>query len=682
MKNTEKYTNFTDVKILDSSLPTLDDKLEAALVAYANDVITKSKAARENCNGYNLIKKMELVEKADRLDHHESIKKKPAYRSKIYLGWIKQAHISTVAFLISMMLSGEWFAIMGQTPEDRKNAEYMSKVVRYLFETNYNFRKVLIQALYQCVKRGMTCIKGFWQIIHSYVHEYEEVFEDVLNPITNEMQKVSKGFKQVKKRVTEYNDVEIEYVDINDFHFWPVTGNFKRSTKIQTSQVKFSDLERQKNRYENLDKLEETLTADKNNLQEADIELRECWIKSAHINGQEVNNVIATIAAGKHVIELKAMPYDYGFDSFMYTVFEPIEGSLLGKGLCFDATDLQDAANLFINMIADSCKIGTYPQTIFPKEEDPSNFVSRPGGLIPWPKEMFEKGIFPRAMELNLQGIPLTFETVSKLKQEFEAATVSELLKGIRPEKDETATRDMLVQNGSENKLTISAENFNEEVLKQLVQMILALYRQRSVLERQIMQSKPEEKPETLLKIARISLDHTKEVKMPVVDPETKLPKQMPVSDPQTGLAVIDPQTQLPRMETVMETKEINKTDEELLEELGDLVPLERIDISISGYKTNSKKAKKLQNMNFAMEGLSKFADDNTKKRIRQDNFAKDLFMCLDMDADTMFFTEDESLKDQQKKIDDVIFLEAYKAMEIAKHPELTPQQPQPGGAK
>ena len=678
-KNTEKYTNFTDVKILDSSLPEFTTELESALVSYVDDIIQQSSNDRKNCNGYDLTKKMELVEKADRLEHHDSIRKKPAYRSKIYLGWIKQAHLSTVAFLVAMMLSGEWFGITGQTPEDRKNAEYMSKVIKYLFETNYNFRKVILQALYQLVKRGMTCIKGFWQVIYSYVHDYEEVFEEKYNPLAGQNEKVSKGFKQVKKRVTEYNDVEIEYVDINDFHFWPTKGNFKRSSKVDCSKVKYSDLLRQKDKYMNLDSLETSLSG-KNNIKETDIDLRECWINSAFINEQEINNVIVVIANGKHVIELKPQPYDYGFDPFMFSVFEPIEGSLLGKGLCFDATDLQDAANLFINMIADACKISTYPQTIIPKNEDPANFVSRPGGLIPWPETLWEKGYFPRALELNLQGIPLTFETVQSIKQEFEAATVSEMLKGVRPDKDETATRDMLVQRGSENKLTIAAENFNEEILKQLLQMIYALYRQRTLLEKTLVEAKKEEKPETLLKIAKLSLDHIKEESFPVIDPTTGVAKQKPIIDPKTGLERVNPVSGQPLMEVVTEVKEVYKSDEELLSELGELVPLEKIDISIVGYKTNSKKAEKMRNISILLENIAKFASQKTQKRINQEDIVAELFLDLDLDADATFYTDEEYLRNEQKEIEDLLFLEAFKAREFQKYPELLPPPQNNGG--
>lgn len=674
MENLEqKFNHFTDIKILDSSLPTqeeLNKGLEAEVVKYIDDAILKCKQAKQNCNGYDLTKKIELVEKADRLEHHDSIRKKPAYRSKIYLGWIKQAHISTTAYLIAMMLSGEWFNLMGKTPEDKKNAEYMSKVIKYLFETNYNFRKVLVQGLYQCVKKGATCIKGFWQIIYSYVYNYEEVFEDKFNPATGQIEKVSQGFKQKKERITQYNDVELEYVDINDFYIWPVSGNFKRVTKIQCTKTKFSELKRQESKYINLDKLEQEL-GNKNTIEESDIELRECWIHSAYINNREINNVIFTIANAKHVIEVKPFPYDYGIDSFLYTVFEPIEGSLFGKGLCFDATDLQDAANLFINMIADACKIGTYPQTIVPTDTDPTHFASRPGGLIPWPKELFDKGIFPQTLRIDLNNIPLTFETVLHIKKEFEAATVSELLKGIRPQKDETATRDVLVQQGSENKLTIAADNFNEEILKPLLQLIYALYRQRVRLEKTILQSKSEEKPEILLRIAKICLDHTKKQLLPVMDEETDQPKQEPEVDPNTGLQIIDPATNQPIMKTIYEEQDIEKSDEEMLEELGDLVPLERIDISINGYKTNSQKQRRLQNYLTLFEGISSFANQKTIKKIKQDNIVKDLMLTLDLDSDDCVLSDDEYIENEMKEIEETIYLEAYKAIQVAKHPAL-----------
>jgi len=656
----QNYDNFIDIQIQgESGLPQMDDTLERGIIKLAQDVQNKHAEALKDCNGLNLSEKMEEVERADRLEHCAAIKNKPKYRSKIFLGWTNQAHLSTVVFMYAMMMSGQWKSLTGNTPEDKKNAEYMSKVINYKFDTDYHFRKVLIQTLVQFVKRGMTCCKGFWQVIKSYVYNYDPI-EDAAGNIT--------GFQAKKGIVNRFNDVQLEYVDIKKFSFYPIDGRFSDAIKVQEcKEKKYTELKHNYEQFPNryvpgsIDKLQQGNSGTKNNLEEKGIKITEVWIPLAYIEGKELANVVCVIANNKTVIEYKPYPYDYGIEPYMYSVFETIEGSLFGKGLCFSSTTIQSAANTYINLIFDILKVAANPMSIVPQSMADVPIVSRPAGKIPWPDELLKLGLGPKPFMQDASKIPALMQSLQLLKSEFEASTVPDFIRGVRPQKDETATRDVLVQQGGENKLNNAADNFNEEILKMLIQLIYILYKQRSEID-----------PEVKIKMAKICLDHTKMVTMPKFDDLTMEPE-------------INPETGMP----VMEEVQVEKSDEELLDEFGKILPLERVDVKVSGYNTNIKKQQKLQNYKVFMDMLKNFADEGDLRHINHKNIIDEIMLMLDIDPADAWYSEDEAVNNAMKNIVESLQLEVFKVItqqKIMMENGIPPQVPpnnntQPEGA-
>lgn len=610
MQEQQDYNNFSDIKIIDQdALPELNDALDSALVSYVNDIVSKSDQARRDCNGVDLVELYKKIDKAFNLQHQDAIKKKPKYRSKVYLPWIKEAIISVVAYFAAMLLSGNWYSLLGNTPEDKKNAEKMTKVINYLFQSNYEFRKVIIQVLLQFTKRGMTCCKGFWQLIETYMYDYEETQD----PATGEP-----AFIRKKNKKTLYNDVKLEYRDIENFHFYPVNKPLSEVTQVDITSIKYSDLiANYNNRWipEQLAKITDNKST--GSTDETPIELREAWISECYIDYGEgkkkINNIIVTIA-DNHIIEYKPNPYDYGVRPFMWSVFEPIEGTNLGKGVCHDAHDIQQSANLLFNALLDDVKTKVYGMWKAKKGTNIEMLQNRPGGVILVDENDFQQGSDPRPVEQPTTHNSLTLDTIMSLKKEFESASVPEFIKGSRPEKDETATRDVLVQQGSENKLTVAADNFNEEILKPLLILIYTLYRQRSQIDQ-----------ETRLKIAKLCVDHTKEVELI------------------TG-----------------GTTQIEKTPEEILAEFGEILPLDRVDVAIDGYKTNIKKREFIQNMQIVIQELGN-ADEYIQGKFDQESALKKMLLALDIDADELIFTDSEALKYQIKKMETLMSLESTK---------------------
>ncbi len=625
MTDTKTLEDFQDLKILSDSLPELTNKFKEDLKDYVIDIWTQSIQARQNCNGYNLSEKIKEVEKADNLEHQPFIKNLPKWQSRVYLGWVKQAHISTTAYLIANILSGDFFALTGRTEEDKENADKMTKVIKYLFDTDFNFRKTLYQAISQFVKKGNTVIRGFWQVIQTYLSDYEEVYEEAINESTGETIQLFSGYKRVKKETNIYDDVAIEYVDFDDFQFYPITGDYKLATKVHRTQKTYAELMQLKDRYINLDEIEYYQNSYKDNdINTKKIELKTAHIVNAYIDDIQISNAIVTIADDKYVIEYRPMPIDYGLNQFLFAPFEAIEGTNLGKGLCFDALPLQYMANLFINMLLDAQKIGTFSSLIIPDDEDDKKFVARPNAIIKYSRQNFEKGMLPQPLHIDLSNLPFNFESIQTLKGEFEAMTVPEFIKGVRPERQETATRDTLVAQGGENRLGIAAENFNELLLKPLIQLVYTLYRQRAQLDDTVR-----------LKIARIACPCTKTVQLPVID-ET---------GHETG-------------ET--EEIEVNKSDKELLEDLSEIIPMDRVDVAIDGFKTNINKQKMLQNIQVLCQMLP-MASDDIKEKINQEGILDTALLTLDLDNDDFIFSDEEAKENTMKNIQQAAELEIFK---------------------
>jgi len=625
--------NFEDIKILNSSLPKLDNRFERLLKDYIINVYMRSVDARKNCNGVNLIEKIRDVERADRLEHKSFIQNLEKWRSKVYLGWVRQAHIATSAYLMANLLQGDFFAIQGRTTEDRENADKMSRVIKYLFDTNYNFKKVLYQAIIQFVKKGNTVVKGFWQVIETYLHDYEEQFEEVVNPLTGEAEMVSVGFKQVRKDVKTYNDCQLEYVDFEDFQFYPVTGDFKFATKIHRKLMTYDEILKSGNKYINVEKLEKfRKTSNEDDTHEIKIDIKETYITNAFIGEEQISNAIVTLANDEVIIGYKPMPIDYGFSPFLFAPFDTIEGTNLGKGLCFDALPLQYMANFIVNVLIDAQKIGTFSQTCIPDDEDPNKYMIRPASVILYPKKLFEQNVFPKQLRQDLTNLPFTFQSLQVIKNEFEAATIPEFIKGVRPQKDETATRDTLVQQGSETRLGLAAENFNELLLKPLIQLIYTLYRQRAMLD-----------TETRLKIARISIPATVEENIPQFD--------------EFGNPVVD-ETGKPMTEVI----EREKTEEELLSELSDIIPMDKIDVVIDGYKTNISRQRNIQNLREVLTQLVPMASDDIKARINQEGIINDILAGLNIDNKDFLLSEEEAKEKMQKNIETSAMFELLKA--------------------
>ncbi|MEA3272432.1 MAG: hypothetical protein U9P90_02085 [Patescibacteria group bacterium] len=656
----KQFEHFTDLKILNTQLPKLDDELENAIVKFINNCVANSQNLRANCKGHNITDKCEKIDKADRLEHEDYIKNKPVYRSKVFLPWINQAHLSIVAYMAAMIFTGNFFQFIGRTPEDDEHAERITNIISYLFETDYNFRKVLVHALYQCAKRGNTCIKGFWEKIISYEYKYREQLQQSIDPVTGQITSYT-ALEQIKEEIVKYNDIRIEFIDIDDFHFYPChAGAFKNATHVHREEKSFSELNNRKDIfgkkfYINLEKL--NIDKEQDDIEQTPIEIKTAFIPEIYHKGKKLNNIMVVTAQNEHIIRFQPYPYDYGLSPYMWTTLNNIEGYDLGLGLCFNAIGLQNSGNLLFNLLIDAMKQGVNPMMLIPNEESLPNelFTSRPGGIIPYPTDLLRQNVKPEPYSLDLTKIPLTFETVFLIKKEFENETIPEMVKGIRPQKDETATRDILVQQGGENKLTIPADNYNEELLKSLLIFCYVLYRQRSEVD-----------PDVKIKLAKICIDHTKKVEQIF---------HLPVTDPITGEFLTD-DFGSPITEPQIQEIDIEKTEEEILQEFGNLPSFEKIDISVKGYRSNIKKQQMIRNLQVLFSELRNFASDELKLKIDDEQILQNLFSYLDFDTDNLLLSDDEAMQKQIKQIENVISLEVFKQMKMQES-GLIPQIPQ-----
>jgi len=607
-----------DKQVLNSGLPVITDNIKDELVKYVATCWDKSIEARKSCNKKDLTEKIARVLRADRCEHPEHIKKKPKDRTKVYLPWVRKAHLVCAAYLRKMLLSGSWKQLEGKTEEDQKSADYLTKKIDYLFEKNPNFQKALYDMFSQFTKKGMTVGKVYWKTITTYQWKYsiDELGQQLQNKVP----------------VNLYNDIALDYVDIDDFQAYPTWGDFREATKIHRTKKKYIDLLANKQNYlpGSLERLESKYNQYDNSMQQSDIEVKECWIHKAVVSGQAIDNCIITIADDV-LLSIVANPYDYGICPFLWSGFNYEDGSMLATGLCYEAIDLQELGNLTQNMIVDGGKKVVYPVMFTPASLRVDGYTTTPGGFWPVPDQLFEKNMLPRPVEYNLSGLTLTYETLAQIKAQFDAMTVPDILKGIRPERDETATRDMLVSESAQDNMNLPASNINNDILKPLIQFIYVITRQHIQTDM-----------DARLQLAQLVLESTEKIQQPKLD--------------QFGEYVLNDQGQ-----PITEEIEVLKEDDALLAELGDLIPLERINITINGYETNYKKLEKLKNIQ-TMEGMvANFASPEISEILNQESLLRDVLQLLELNVESLLKTKEEVFKAKVDQLQEDLRFELIK---------------------
>lgn len=411
----------------------------------------------------------------------KALYRKQPWRSKMHLPWSFQAVEAGTTELQDLLLPNDedFFAVQPITRDDTFNAEVMSKYLKFLFR-QMRFVPAFGSFLKQLCVTGNSVFKVYWK------QETRTMSQRGVDPETGE---------EITIKVEElvYDAPVIDVIDLQDFVFWPASGNLERSMCIHRlvrdlDEIQCNPIYRNTKKIKPQSLPPNADASNRNFRQENDayfginsqdddvsgVELLEAW-GDFTLNGKTFRNHVATVANGDTLIRFQPNPYDYGMKPFIFASLIPVPGQIYGTGLIEPALGIQSMANTISNILLDEMKLKLNGQWKY--EEDgvfnPSQFVSRPGGTV---KVGSLENLVPLNPNLNLE---VGFVELNALKGEFEETTgVTKYSKGAEVTSTRTASEAMMLQQAGSRKFTRIAKHLNECALTRAVELVYLLVRQ------------------------------------------------------------------------------------------------------------------------------------------------------------------------------------------------------------
>lgn len=441
------------------------------------------------------------------------------------------------------------FSLTGRTDEDEESAEALEKFMTYKLD-QMSFGKAYSDALKQLVRKNHTVLKTYWKRTERV--SYTGTQQDGQNLYESNVK-------------TTYNGLAADVIDLDDFAFYPIYGDFDKTTRIHQFRRHLDELyaAAQSAGYFGLSEIEEkeceptkVTKEDRDEAQKAKgLRVREAWIHRIKIEDKVFRNVVATVVNEKYLIRFQPNTYPDGASPFIFMALRPDGDCLYGYGLNSRGLPVLAAANEIFNSRLDEIRIRIHPPTKYYDDGvfNVRNAVATPGAFfrVAGP-ESIANNLIP--MNSDLSAIGLTYTEVAELKVEFESVTVPKVVKGMIDAKTSgtTATEIAQAQNNSSGRMNIDAERIDQCLLTPMFSLMYANLTQ-----------KIESDPEIKLEFARVTQ-----------------PSGQMVEDPQTGAAIWQ-----------------QFTPDEILQRLPQPLPMESVDIKLVAYQNFLRKQQQLQAM-------------------------------------------------------------------------------------
>lgn len=479
------------------------------------------------------------------------------WQSNHVLPWVYQAVESAHAKLHSTMLPEEdkAFYIKGENQPDHPGAEMMQQYLEKRLEKN-NFAGEYSKMLRYILRKNHVCVKKYWKVDKQISYPLQHMgFQP--HPETGEPVPIMARMPQEN---VLFNSVFYEVIPLENFSFYPIFGDFNKTTRIHETYRFLDELQAAAQAgdapYFNLDKIKDTdetnpvissIATYKTELAEKDerkeeqhgLNIKEAWIARAKINDVIYHNHIATIVNDKYLIRFEPNKSPMGESPFVWCPINPDEDCLYGYGLCSKGLPILRAANFIFNERLNEIKLKIHGALKYYEDGvfNPFNLIMRPGAMVAV-ADATSAATNLMPINPNLAAIQLAYSEVAELKNEFEETTVPKIVKGtIETEgQDATATANRFAQNNSAGKLNAVASQINQYLLKPLIHGFYAdIYHKVQEGDQQVLEE-----------IARVTQDLTQLIQVPGQDGQ---PAQMQVQRPIEEVIAQLPQI-LPPLET------------------------------------------------------------------------------------------------------------------------------------
>lgn len=472
------------------------------------------------------------------------------WQSNLCLPWAYDAGKSWHAYMHQTMMpkDDDIFTIDGRTLEDDPGAEVMQTDIEHVLDIS-DFPSTFGKALMQAARKNHACGKVYWKKNVSI--EYEWVLDELTGM-----------HRRQAREIVDYNNPWMDIIDLDNFVFYPIHGDFNKTTRIHETYRFYDELkaavENGEAPYFNIDQLsddDEKEAPDPSSSKywesgeefsgkkkHAGLNLKEAWIHRVKIGGKVYRNYIATIVNDKTLIRFQPNNYPMGKSPFVWLALEPDGDCLYGYGLLSKGMPILSAANLTFNQKLNEIKIKMHPPHKFYDDGvfNPYNVINRPGAMIETSQQGTQDNVIPLLQDLS--HIQLAYSEVAELKAEFESVTVPKVVKGMIEAGDRTATEIQGVMNNASGKQHVEAFHINQSFLKPVIELFYLLKYQRIVTYQD---------QEVLLQTARLTQEAVDEngQELPPEALLQKMPRFLPL--PEVDIKVVGYQNVIRKQESL-----------------------------------------------------------------------------------------------------------------------------------
>jgi hypothetical protein len=476
------------------------------------------------------------------------------WQTNLCLPWAYDAVESWYAHMHQTMMpkDDDIFTISGRTMEDSPGAEVMQKDLEHVQDV-CDFPITFGKVLKQLGTKNHIAGKVYWKTEKRLSHEW------VLDETTGVQR------RQANEEIV-YNNPWLDVIELENFVFFPIHGDFDKTTRIHETYRYYEDLkaatEAGEAPYFNIKEIgfedekkfnrngdDESSTKywqngdEKEKKENCGLNIKEAYIHRLKIGDKVYKNYIATIVNDKTLIRFQPNPYPMGKSPFVFAALNPDGDCLYGYGLLSKGLGILDAANLTFNQKLCEIKIKMHPPHVYWDDQtfNPYNVIMRPGAMVEMSQDSVINGNLRPLMQ-DLSHIQLAYSEVAELKAEFESVTVPKVVKGLIEAGERTATEINGVQSNASGKQHIQAFHINQNVLKKILELFYLLKYQRIMVYKD---------PQAIIDVARITQKAADEQGNILPDDAlvAQLPKFMPL--PQVDIKVVGYQNQIRKQETL-----------------------------------------------------------------------------------------------------------------------------------
>lgn len=381
------------------------------------------------------------------------------------------------------------FDVRPREESDKRQSEIIKELIRYQFDQSNVYSK-FADFVKQALIYGTSIAKVIWRKDEGEGVGLASIYEEAINPVTGLLERNEVGQEMARVPKILFDNPDFEVVDLFDFFIDPDATEIGQSWEIHRTIKTFDELKALERQgiYENIDKLKETQTSEKDSKSErrgaiglsepqdikgiTKIEILEYW------GDWKDKDSVITIANRSVSIRPKDKqrnPYYHSKHPFIHIICFPIPKEFYGMGICEVINSMQEELDDTRNQRLDNVTLILNRMWTYNKDSgiNPHRLKSAPGRLIP-------RGADPEDITplITPDVTESAYMEEKLIKDDIEEATGA--TRSIMPSADvksvhRTAAGLAMMQSAAGERLKLIIGLIEEQGMKKLIEMYYQL---------------------------------------------------------------------------------------------------------------------------------------------------------------------------------------------------------------